>query len=117
MNLQTVIALISAAIGMVLFLGSVAVYLRGSVDKGTITALNANNDALTKRVDILESTDHENQVRIQALERENTYLLSQRPSAELIADVKRRLESHHNEAMEKFTEMTTVLEKLCPPKI
>jgi hypothetical protein len=85
---------IGGLIGIAVFLGAVVVYLRGSRDKGTIQTLERSNHALTERVDILErdlrdaeqraQSDHE---RIELLERENVRLLSQRPSADVLAEV------------------------------
>jgi hypothetical protein len=81
-------------IGFVLFLGMVAAYLRGSRDKGTIATLEANSRAQAGLMDTLkqELAQEKNArerlaTRVTVLERENTSLLAQRPSAEVIAQI------------------------------
>jgi hypothetical protein len=81
-------------IGGVLFLGMVAAYLRGSRDKGTIATLEANSRAQAGLMETLkaelaqEKTARERlAARVAVLERENTSLLAQRPSAEVIAQI------------------------------
>jgi hypothetical protein len=90
------------AIGLVLFLGSATVYLRGSKDKGTIETLQRSNAALTERVAILEP-------QVEALTRANEVLQRTVNSADLIVDLKTQvlqaLADHHNAAM---TEMEKV---------
>lgn len=92
--MSSIAAWISLSIAVILFLGSAAVYLRGSRDKGTIDALERNNKALTDRVTILEADAVKSNARIEALERENATLLSQRPSAEAIEDMRQKLHQH-----------------------
>lgn len=94
METRDILALLSFGISLVLFLGGAAYYLRGSVDKGTIAALESNNKALTERVKLLEEADIKSQARIEALERENGILLQQRPSADLIAEINRKLDEY-----------------------
>lgn len=85
---------IGGAIGIIVFLGTLVVYLRGSRDKGTIATLEASNKALTERVGVLVEgeADLNRQIRdlrnrMAAVERENAELRAQRPSAEAIAAV------------------------------
>ena len=101
---MTVLGLITAAIGCVVFLGAAVVYLRGSRDKGTIATLEASNRALSERVDVLKdelgaekrSREHL-ATRVASLERENRHLIEQRPSAEAIELVRRLLLTHDGE--------------------
>lgn len=72
-------------IGIVIFLGTALVYLRGSKDKGTIATLEASNRALNERVDVLEASEARLTARVALLETENRKLEAQRPSAEAIA--------------------------------
>ena len=88
------LVIIAAAISIVVFAGTIVVYLRGSRDKGTIATLEASNRALTERVVVLESEAARDllerdrlEARVTALEHENTVLAAARPSAEVIADV------------------------------
>jgi len=92
-------------IGLVVFVGAVVVYLRGSRDKGTITTLQQNNDALIERVALLEAGErrlveeakaadllHTAEVaaldlRVAALESENERLNAVRPSAEVLSEL------------------------------
>lgn len=105
-------AWIAWAVLIVGFLGTATVYLRGSKDKGTIATLQQNNDALDDRVKILEDSEtrlkaevaaaevkHQAEiaafnVRVKAVEDDNAFLRSQRPSAELIAEISNRLATH-----------------------
>lgn len=106
---------IGGIVGLVVFLGAVVVYLRGSKDKGTITTLEASNRALTERVDLLEeaeqryiaaakatATQHEADIsalktRVRALEDENDHLLALRPSAEAIDALTGQLAKHDSD--------------------
>jgi uncharacterized protein YaiL (DUF2058 family) len=106
------IGTIGGLIGFTVFLGGAFVYLRGSKDKGTITTLEANNRALTDRVEILEATEirltaemkaeklkhsaalDAMNVRVMALEREREQLLAVRPSAEAIANLQQQVAQH-----------------------
>jgi hypothetical protein len=47
---------ISLAIGVVLFLGAAATFLRGSKDKGTITTLSSSNASLWEQVRLLKDS-------------------------------------------------------------
>jgi hypothetical protein len=85
---------ISTIIGLIVFLGAAVVYIRGSKDKGTIATLEASSRAQAGLIETLkeelaqEKTARERlTVRVAALERENTSLLAQRPSAEAIAQI------------------------------
>ena len=82
---------IGGLVGLVVFFGAVVVYLRGSKDKGTIETLERSNHALTERVGLLEKDNGEMKARIGSLERENAALLAQRPSAEVLAEMRHDL--------------------------
>lgn len=96
---MTVLNWIPTAIAAVLFLGSAAVYLRGSRDKGTIEALERNNAALTERVGILESTGREDRGKITAQAQTIAVLTNTVNSADLIVNLKgeilEALNEHH----------------------
>lgn len=79
---------IGGLVGLIVFLGAVVVYLRGSKDAGTIKTLEKNNQALTERVDLLERDNVELKAKVGALERENAHLLAQRPSAEVLDEIR-----------------------------
>lgn len=117
-------------IGLVVFVGAVVIYLRGSKDKGTITTLEASNKALTERVDILEASEkrltaaaeaqqvsHKAEmdamhVRIETLERENERLLLQRPSADAIEGLHQKLEKHDSDLKTYGREIKKLLEQV-----
>lgn len=87
---------IGTAIGVVAFLGAVAVFLRGSADKGTIesqarsiTALNAELGITNVRCDKLDT-------RVNALENEN--------------EVLRAAVSHSEEIRQLQTDLSEVLD-------
>lgn len=112
-------------IGVVLFAGSVVVFLRGSRDKGTIATLEANNKALTERVTLLEgdvaritakALADKNQLstRVDALERENTALLAQRPSAEAIADLNAKADRLETDLSRHDIETRRLLKEIKP---
>lgn len=100
------------AIAAVVFLGGVVVYLRGSSDQGTIKTLKDSNLALAERVDILERSEKllkaeaeaervkhaavvkALSVRLDAVEKENLRLQTQRPSAEAIEALHADLRRH-----------------------
>lgn len=96
---------IPTAIGIVLFLGTAIVYLRGSKDKGTIATLTRNNAALSERVAILEASDLAKATQIKALTTANMVLRNTVNSSELIADLRRDLNDHHHAAMEGLEQM------------
>jgi hypothetical protein len=90
--LLPIAGIVSAFVTLIVFLGAVVVYLRGSRDKGTIATLEKNNEALTERVSILEANETRMTARLELLERENTELHRQRPSAEAIAELQTLVE-------------------------
>lgn len=91
---------LGSALGFVVFLGAVVVYLRGSKDKGTIETLERNNQALTERVGLLEASELRHvaneaalEARVGVLETEKATLQAQRPSAEKIVEIQRDVAS------------------------
>jgi hypothetical protein len=85
------------AIVVVGFLGSVTIYLRGSKDAGTIQTLERSNQALNERVAILEANESRLSARVTLLEHENAELHAQRPSAEMLVEMRSLLEQHVEE--------------------
>ena len=99
-------------VALVVFLGAVAGYLRGSRDKGTIATLESSNEALLQWQDVAKgqigelkasaaaaAIKHKAEVealglRLTALEAERDDLLKQRPSAAAIQALRDRLEMH-----------------------
>lgn len=124
------VSTIAGYISLVVFVGAVVIYLRGSKDKGTITTLEASNKALTERVSLLEASEkrltadaaaakvsHKSEidamhVRIETLERENERLLLQRPSADLIEDLHRKLEKHDSDLKVYGRDIKRLLEQV-----
>lgn len=113
------LTLAAAAIGVVVFLGSVVVFLRGSRDQGTIATLERSNHALTERVTVLENDAARDLVerdrlteRVAALEHENEALRAQRPSAEAIASLARAVDAIHAFLVNHDREAKTMLATL-----
>lgn len=100
---------LGALVLFVSFVGSAVVFLRGSADKGTIDTLERNNQALSERVGILESNEARLSARVALLERENTALLSQRPSAEVLAVIEHALLEFIPKAQENDAKVVTLL--------
>lgn len=107
-------AIISGVIGVVLFLGTVVVYLRGSRDKGTIATLEASNRALTERVSLLEADATLMTARLTLLERENAELHKQRPSAEAIAELRDLVENASALLARHDSQTMALLRKVAP---
>jgi hypothetical protein len=95
-----VLGVVGIVVGIVVFLGAVTVYLRGSYDTGTIATLRRNNDALTERVSLLEKSEHDLLIRVESAEREVKRLETQRPSAEVLAAMSDFLQKHDKTARE-----------------
>lgn len=88
-------------ITIVLFLGAAAIYLRGAISAGTIKALQDNNSALSDRVKVLEDESASQKVKIaeqgatiQSQQAEISALIAQRPSADIIAGIDRKLDEY-----------------------
>lgn len=96
-------------IGIVIFLGAAAVYLKGSKDKGTIETLSRNNDALMERVALLEKSEAELKARVTVVENENTVLRGLANSSAEIAALSESLSEHHTQAMEAWALLHTDL--------
>lgn len=103
------LTLIGVAIGAVVFLGSVVVFLRGSRDQGTIATLERSNKALTERVEVLEAEAARSIVerdrltaRVEALEHENEALRKVRPSHEAIAALTAMLQAHDDDVVSRL---------------
>lgn len=108
---------------VVLFLGTVVAYLRGSRDKGTIATLESSNQSLLQWQTVAKgeiadlkaeatatAIKHEAEVealnlRMTAVEHENADLRSQRPSAEAIEAVHALLLAVHSDTQKLVTAM------------
>lgn len=101
------LGIIGGLVGLIVFLGTVVVYLRGSRDKGTITTLTNSNAALMERVGLLEANEARLSARVSLLEAENAALLAQRPSAEAIAALMLKLEAHDVATLRRLERLDT----------
>jgi cell division protein FtsB len=93
MDVLPVTMIVSTVVAVVVFLGGVVVYIRGSADKGTILTLEKNNQALTDWSKTLEAKVQLLEARVGMLEQENADLRLQRPSAEAIAEIRDLVEN------------------------
>jgi hypothetical protein len=108
--------LVALIVGVFLLLGILAgmiVFLRTSIDKGTIEVFRESNAALKEADEIKTKQIEDLRGRVQRLERENELLLQQRPSAQAIADLTAMLQEHHHETVSYHTETISLLK---PPK-
>lgn len=99
--ISTWIGAIGGLVGIVVFLGAAASFLRGSKDKGTIATLESSNQSLLQwqsvakaEIEGLKTSLNKAEARIGALEQEKVALLAQRPSAEVLANLTHRLDEH-----------------------
>jgi hypothetical protein len=97
--LLPIAGIVSAFVTLVVFLGAVVVYLRGSKDAGTIKTLETYSAAQDKRITQLEADAARREIelaahaaRIELLEKENKQLRAERPSAEAIAELQTLVE-------------------------
>lgn len=95
---------IGLGISIVVFLGAAWVYLSGSKDKGTIATLESNNRAYAEKItllgnDLIELRTKAAELtgRVTALEHENESLRAQRPSAERLLAIEKKLDTHDTE--------------------
>jgi hypothetical protein len=109
---------VSGLVALVVFLGAAVVYIRGSRDKGTIATLEASSRAQAGLIDTLkeELAQEKNarerlSVRVSVLERENTSLLAQRPSAEAIAQIGEDVDSMRVELHKHDVDTKALLRK------
>lgn len=120
MNLSDVGGVITLAIAIVAFVGTAAVFLRGSADKGTITSLTSALGALKEemaardleharesaeknaRIKALEEANESKEQKIFGLGREMAALRNTVTQADEIAKLQETLDAHHNEAREHW---------------
>lgn len=100
-----VLGYIGTAVGLVLFLGAVAVFLAGSRDKGTIESLQRSNAALETELAITNSKCAALETRVKALETENEVLLASVSHSEEI----RQLQADVNQLKADVAEMLVLL--------
>lgn len=111
------------AITVVSFLGTAAVFLRGSKDKGTIatltnsnTALTENNRILNDRVTLLEASDTAKGEKLRAQEHTIEVLTNTVNSSALIGELKvemlRAIAGHHTQAMDGIKQLHGDLDTL-----
>lgn len=102
---------IGGLIGIVLFLGSVAIFLRGSADKGTITSLQNSVSALQTEVNVYKTKVEEQETRLVALEKENTTLRTFVTQKDEIAQLHGLLDAHHRETIESLKRLETAVDE------
>lgn len=100
---------LGALILVVTFVGSAVVFLRGSADKGTIETLERSNHALIERVGLLEANEARLTARVDSLERENSSLIAQRPSADAIAAIDAKVTTYIARSDERGTKSLAIL--------
>lgn len=88
------ISSLGAITTVIVFIGAALIFLKGSVYKGAIAALESTVSAQEKRIRILEDSDKKNKETIASLKEQNRLLLQQRPSADLISEISLALQEH-----------------------
>lgn len=101
--------LILNLIGVVLFLGAVAIFLRGSADKGTIDSLQKSVAALKVENELHEEKITAQTTRLDGLEKENSTLREFVTQKREVANLTVMLENHHTESM---AALKTISEKV-----
>lgn len=120
MTMDAIGGYVTLAIAVVAFLGTAAVFLRGSADKGTITSLTSALAAVKEemaardleharqsaekntRIKALEEANETKEQRIFGLGREMAALRNTVTQAAEIARLQETLDAHHNEAREHW---------------
>lgn len=111
-NINQTAAIIGSLILLATFVGAAAQFVRGSVYKGAIAALQSTVDtqdrnikAQEQRIISLEQAEIANKATIESLKRENGILLSERPSADVLHDLNDKLEMHHKTTIRLLEEL------------
>lgn len=106
MDFKNTLSLIGGLIVVIGFIGAAAVFIKGSVYKGAIAALEvtvnaqkANLVTIDAEIKSLKERDNVKDIKIVALEKENEMLSAQRPSAEIISTISSSLDAHHLETI------------------
>lgn len=128
--MSNIASYITLGIAVVAFLGSAAVFLRGSADKGTITSLKNALDGLQEEFDVtklkheresaekdarirsLEETKASQEQRIHGLGRELAVLRNTVTQAEEIRHLQETLDNHHTQAMGQMDNLRVPLQRL-----
>jgi len=105
-SLQQLLGLAGLIVGLIGAVAAIVVYLRTSVDKGTIEALRRNADALRDRVQLLEASDTAKTAQIDSLRRENQILASVPSSADAVKALGVQLTAHHDDTMRILERLT-----------
>jgi len=97
---------------VIAFIAAALVFLKGSVYKGAIAALESTVNTQTARITTLEANNQDHTRLIERLSVENKILLSQRPSSELIAELGKTLKSHGDLVRNNHREEMIILKGL-----
>lgn len=97
---------------IIAFIAAALVFLKGSVYKGAIAALESTVSAQEAELTTLKSSNEFHTREIKRLTAENIVLLSQRPSADLINDLQRMLVEHRELVKNNHTEEMNILRGL-----
>lgn len=98
------------------FLGAAATYLRGSKDQGTIGMLNRHSDAqdieikdLKQERDRIQRDFDALMVRVATLEKDKADLAAERPSADVLVEIRQALTTFVSDAKTTNGEIKTLL--------
>lgn len=105
-DVQGFLAVAGPLMAVVALAAGALAYVKSSIDKATIVTLEKNADALEHRVEILEDENRQQATELAAVRKENAALLSQRPSADAIAELDRKLSEHDARMIQLLREPT-----------
>lgn len=97
---------------VVAFIAAALVFLKGSVYKGAIAALESTVSAQANELSTLQSSNASHTKEIERLTAENKVLLSQRPSSELIDELRKMLIEHRRLVKDNHDAEMTLLKDL-----
>ncbi len=109
-SIQDVLVLAGSILGVIAALGTVFTYLRGSVYKGAIEALEKMTATQKEEIELnekkltrLENENKRYKETVNSLQGQVKVLTLQRPSAEVLAELMVKLEEHHQETVKLLT--------------